>query len=66
MHPRPKRHAEQVWELACAELCGWGHYKMIGRLYVHPTKEDFLAWLTHARDEQNRTQPPDSKTIAAR
>jgi cytochrome c oxidase subunit 2 len=58
--------AEKVWELACAELCGWGHYKMIGRLYVHETEEDFLAWLEHARAEQYRTTPPDVTTTAAR
>lgn len=33
------------WDLPCAELCGWGHYRMIGRVYVHPTREDFMAWL---------------------
>jgi cytochrome c oxidase subunit 2 len=57
---------EKVWELACAELCGWGHYKMVGRLYVHETPEDFLAWLKHAQHEQNRTQPVDVTTTAAR
>jgi cytochrome c oxidase subunit 2 len=43
----------QIWEIACAELCGWGHYRMIGRLYVHDTTEDFEAWLQHAEREQN-------------
>ncbi len=43
----------QVWEIACAELCGWGHYRMIGRLYVHPDEQDFEAWLKHAEEEQN-------------
>jgi cytochrome c oxidase subunit 2 len=57
---------EQVWELACAELCGWGHYKMLGRLYVHPTKQDFLDWLQQARSEQNRTEPAETKITAAR
>jgi len=53
----PKKNENQRWDLVCAELCGWGHYKMQGRLYVHPTKEDYLAWLAHARSEQNRHQP---------
>jgi len=47
----------QIWELVCAELCGWGHYKMQGRLYVHETKEDFLEWLKHAEEEQRRSKP---------
>lgn len=45
--------SEQIWELNCAELCGWGHYKMQGRLYVHETKEDFLKWLKDAQSKQN-------------
>ena len=32
------------WEIACAELCGARHAYMRGRLYVHPTREDFEAW----------------------
>jgi cytochrome c oxidase subunit 2 len=42
-----------VWEIACAELCGWGHYRMIGRLYVHETEADFVAWLEHAARQQH-------------
>lgn len=45
---------EVDWELACAELCGWGHYKMRGRLYVHPDKQNFVEWLKHAAAEQDR------------
>jgi cytochrome c oxidase subunit 2 len=48
---------EQIWALVCAELCGWGHYKMQGRLYVHETKEDFMEWLKHTEEEQNRSKP---------
>jgi cytochrome c oxidase subunit 2 len=44
-----------VWELACAELCGWGHYRMIGRLYVHKDEQDFLDWLKQAESE-NRSR----------
>ncbi len=36
------------WDIPCAELCGWGHYRMIGRVYVHRTQQDFLDWLDHA------------------
>ena len=41
-------------DLACAELCGWGHYKMRGRLYIHANREDFDNWLRQAFEEQNR------------
>jgi cytochrome c oxidase subunit 2 len=54
-------HSDRVWELACAELCGWGHYKMQGKLYVHETKEDFLKWLDYATKEERRTQPVEPK-----
>jgi cytochrome c oxidase subunit 2 len=32
------------FEIACAELCGMGHYRMSGRVVVHPPA-DFDAWL---------------------
>ena len=49
----------EVWELACAELCGWGHYKMRGKLYVHESKADFLRWLDQHAREENRTTAKD-------
>jgi cytochrome c oxidase subunit II len=33
------------WDIPCAELCGWGHYRMIGRVYVHNTEAEFMDWL---------------------
>jgi cytochrome c oxidase subunit 2 len=59
------RDPAEVWEIACAELCGWGHAKMVGRLYVHETKDDFLAWLRSAQADQRRTTPTES-TLTAR
>ena len=44
-------------ELACAELCGWGHYKMRGMVYVHKDKADYEDWLAHASAEERRTKP---------
>jgi cytochrome c oxidase subunit 2 len=41
-------------DLACAELCGWGHYKMRGRLYIHKDQADYEQWLKHAKKEQDR------------
>ena len=58
-----RRH---VWELACAELCGWGHYKMRGRLYVHPSEADFRAWLRATQTEGRATQTPEGATPASR
>jgi cytochrome c oxidase subunit 2 len=37
--PKPGTH-----ELACAELCGFGHYTMRGQLVVHPA-EEYEAWI---------------------
>ena len=39
------------FEIACAELCGLGHYRMRGYLVVEP-QEAFDAWLVQARAEQ--------------
>jgi len=47
------KQPEYVWQIACAELCGWGHYRMIGRLYVHKDEADFLDWLQWAQTHQN-------------
>ncbi len=44
-------------ELACAELCGWGHYKMRGLIYVHEDEADYNKWLAHASAEERRTSP---------
>jgi cytochrome c oxidase subunit 2 len=44
-------------ELACAELCGWGHYKMRGMIYVHKDEADYKKWLEHAGAEERRTAP---------
>ncbi len=40
------------YDLVCAELCGWGHYKMKGRLTVE-SREDFDAWQRKIAAEQN-------------
>jgi cytochrome c oxidase subunit 2 len=43
------------FELACAELCGWGHYTMRGRLIVE-TPEQFERWLEDQRAEMERAE----------
>jgi cytochrome c oxidase subunit 2 len=35
---------KEPWEIACAQLCGLGHYRMRGQYQVH-TKADFEKWL---------------------
>jgi cytochrome c oxidase subunit 2 len=39
------------YALLCAELCGWGHYKMKAR-FVAESDEDFLAYLRKLQQEQ--------------
>jgi cytochrome c oxidase subunit II len=52
-NPETKQHDNHhIWDIACAELCGWGHYRMVGRLYVHKDQEDFLNWLEYAENEE--------------
>lgn len=34
----------ETWEIACAQLCGLGHYRMKGQYQVH-TKADFDKWM---------------------
>ncbi len=52
-----------IWDLACAELCGWGHYRMIGRLYVHKDENEFLDWLKKA---ESQSQARAAQTTSAR
>jgi cytochrome c oxidase subunit 2 len=44
------------FELVCAELCGWGHYKMRGRVTIHETEAEFDKWVSDQIAEQNRSQ----------
>jgi cytochrome c oxidase subunit II len=51
-----------VWDIACAELCGWGHYRMVGKIFVHENEADWLAWLESASAHQQYFgTPPASK-----
>jgi len=44
-----------TYDLVCAELCGWGHYKMKGRLTVE-SRKDFDAWLESKWQKQETTK----------
>ena len=45
VHFTPVRTSgEKPWEIACAQLCGLGHYRMKGQYHVQ-TKAEFEKWL---------------------
>ena len=50
---------EGEYDLVCAELCGWGHYKMRGRVTAH-SPADFEAHLKtlSAKQSADGTNPP--------
>jgi cytochrome c oxidase subunit 2 len=48
-----KATREGSFDIVCAELCGWGHYKMRGRITVD-SRENFDKWYQQQMDEQNR------------
>ena len=60
-----EKDKEYVWELACAELCGWGHYKMKGRLTVE-SREKFDKWLEEKYRQQTATQDPQVAGASAK
>ena len=41
------------YDIVCAELCGWGHYKMKGQLTVE-TRDRFNRWFEQAQAEQQQ------------
>jgi len=47
-----RANKQGVYDIVCAELCGWGHYKMRGRLTVE-SREDFDRWLAEKFEAQN-------------
>lgn len=57
---------KKEWEIACAELCGGGHYRMRGMLYVHKDKEAYLNWLKYAQQQARSRQPEKKTTLAAK
>lgn len=48
------------FDIVCAELCGWGHYKMKGRV-TFESREDFDKWLKEKAAEQNATTLANNK-----
>jgi cytochrome c oxidase subunit 2 len=54
------------YDIACAELCGLGHYKMKGRIFIHPQAE-FDAWYTAEKEKRTKalTPPPPAPAPAS-
>jgi cytochrome c oxidase subunit 2 len=69
------QEAGKHWEIACKELCGGGHYRMRGRLYVHSeslspdghvvvtAKEDYQKWLDYALEQQKSHKPEKTPPV---
>jgi cytochrome c oxidase subunit II len=55
---------EGEFDIPCAELCGWGHYKMKGRLVVQ-SRPEYEKYLADLRTRQTATTPPAAKTAEA-
>jgi cytochrome c oxidase subunit 2 len=50
---------KKEWEIACKELCGNGHYRMRGLLFVHRDESDYRKWLEHElRHQKSHTEEP--------
>lgn len=52
------------WEIACAELCGLGHYRMKGFVTVD-TAEDYQKWMVEQAASQATEQPAAAPQPAA-
>jgi cytochrome c oxidase subunit 2 len=53
-----------IWDMVCTHYCGTRHSLMRGKLFVHPTKDDFLAWLKTAQEDSHRRQPAEGQPAA--
>ncbi len=54
-------NASAEYSLLCAELCGWGHYKMKAQ-FVAETEEEFMQYLRQLHVEQNDDGVTDADT----
>jgi cytochrome c oxidase subunit 2 len=55
---------KSCWEIACAQLCGLGHFRMRGFLVVHEPA-DFAAWLAQQAAELPAAPAPATAPAAA-
>ena len=51
---------DKSFDIICAELCGWGHYKMSGRMRVLD-REDFDAWMEEKIAERFSNDAPEEQ-----
>lgn len=58
-----RANKEGVYDIVCAELCGWGHYKMRGRITTQ-SRAAFDQWLKnqYAQQETSAFTPPTGET----
>ena len=50
-----RANREGIYDIVCAELCGWGHYKMRGFVRVVASREEFDAWYDQAHKAQEQS-----------
>lgn len=50
-----RANKEGVYDIVCAELCGWGHYKMRGKMTIE-SRKTFDEWLKTKRAAQELDQ----------
>ncbi len=57
---KPNRTGE--YDIVCAELCGWGHYKMKGRSTVESREAVSTRWLAEqfAKEQSRRIRSADA------
>ncbi len=53
------------YELVCAELCGWGHYKMRGTVTIYESRGDFDRWMSAALRAQSADRLGGDAQVAA-
>jgi cytochrome c oxidase subunit II len=53
-----KAKEQGTYDIVCAELCGWGHYKMKGRVTIQ-SRRDFDRWLESMYEEQSSVKSPE-------
>ncbi|MCC7085098.1 MAG: cytochrome c oxidase subunit II [Pirellulales bacterium] len=55
---------EGQFDIVCAELCGWGHYKMKGQITIE-SRTDYDKYLADLQSRQNATQNPATTTATS-
>lgn len=55
-----KSNQSGKYDIVCAELCGWGHYKMKGQVTFEP-RSDYEAWLADQYAQQTATTDPSDE-----